>query len=377
MENRLRVLRAERNWSQQDLAERLEVSRQSVNAIETGKYDPSLPLAFRIAELFDRRRSRTFSSRPRGAAPKPSDHLEQGEFPCVALCTDPRRLAAATLDWSAAAPRASAPAPAEQRLAHISIRQRRQRQPGRADPRPRLAAARCGTARRQDLARNHRLILVQVNGFAGSDRRRQSQPGMLAGVVDDLARLARRQPYREAGGRRPFDGRAHGADARAASIREAAGRLMIVDALPFYRRCCSGPTRRRMPSARWSSRCAPAWSAATSPGASAAGHVQHRRRQGQDRSHGSRRPTRRSSAKRCRGRDHRYSRRLAARSTADHGALRRAERATRADDARPSTRTPTSGAPNVEARRRRRQRAFHHARPAGGFRGGGRRASCK
>jgi putative transcriptional regulator len=53
MENRLRVLRAERAWSQQDLAERLEVSRQSVNAIETGKYDPSLPLAFRIAELFD------------------------------------------------------------------------------------------------------------------------------------------------------------------------------------------------------------------------------------------------------------------------------------------------------------------------------------
>ena len=52
MENRLRVLRAERNWSQQDLAQRLDVSRQSVNAIETGKYDPSLPLAFRIAELF-------------------------------------------------------------------------------------------------------------------------------------------------------------------------------------------------------------------------------------------------------------------------------------------------------------------------------------
>lgn len=52
MNNRLKVLRAERNWSQQDLAERLEVSRQSVNAIETGKYDPSLPLAFRIADLF-------------------------------------------------------------------------------------------------------------------------------------------------------------------------------------------------------------------------------------------------------------------------------------------------------------------------------------
>jgi putative transcriptional regulator len=53
MENRLRLLRAERNWSQQDLGQRLEVSRQSINAIETGKYDPSLPLAFRIAELFD------------------------------------------------------------------------------------------------------------------------------------------------------------------------------------------------------------------------------------------------------------------------------------------------------------------------------------
>ena len=53
MNNRLRVLRAERKWSQQDLAERLQVSRQSVNAIETGRYDPSLPLAFSIAELFE------------------------------------------------------------------------------------------------------------------------------------------------------------------------------------------------------------------------------------------------------------------------------------------------------------------------------------
>ena len=52
MKNRLKVLRAERDWSQGDLAERLDVSRQSVNAIETGKYDPSLPLAFRIADLF-------------------------------------------------------------------------------------------------------------------------------------------------------------------------------------------------------------------------------------------------------------------------------------------------------------------------------------
>ncbi len=55
MNNRLRVLRAEKGWSQADLAERLEVSRQSVNAIETGKYDPSLPLAFKIAKLFGNR----------------------------------------------------------------------------------------------------------------------------------------------------------------------------------------------------------------------------------------------------------------------------------------------------------------------------------
>lgn len=53
MNNRLRVLRAERQWSQAELAERLDVSRQTVNAIETGKYDPSLPLAFRIARLFE------------------------------------------------------------------------------------------------------------------------------------------------------------------------------------------------------------------------------------------------------------------------------------------------------------------------------------
>jgi len=53
MKNRLKVLRAERDWSQADLAARLDVSRQSVNAIETGKYDPSLPLAFKIARLFD------------------------------------------------------------------------------------------------------------------------------------------------------------------------------------------------------------------------------------------------------------------------------------------------------------------------------------
>ncbi|WP_020398541.1 helix-turn-helix transcriptional regulator [Kordiimonas gwangyangensis] len=52
MKNRLKVLRAERDWSQAHLADQLDVSRQTVNAIETGKYDPSLPLAFKISALF-------------------------------------------------------------------------------------------------------------------------------------------------------------------------------------------------------------------------------------------------------------------------------------------------------------------------------------
>jgi putative transcriptional regulator len=52
--NRVRALRAERDWTQAELARRLDVSRQTVNAVETGKYDPSLPLAFRIAQLFGR-----------------------------------------------------------------------------------------------------------------------------------------------------------------------------------------------------------------------------------------------------------------------------------------------------------------------------------
>ena len=55
MKNKLKVLRAERDWSQADLAEKLDVSRQTVNAIETEKYDPSLPLAFKIARLFGRK----------------------------------------------------------------------------------------------------------------------------------------------------------------------------------------------------------------------------------------------------------------------------------------------------------------------------------
>lgn len=64
MKNQLRVLRAERNWSQARLAEELGVSRQTVNAVETGKYDPSLPLAFKIARVFDRRIEEIFEPAP-------------------------------------------------------------------------------------------------------------------------------------------------------------------------------------------------------------------------------------------------------------------------------------------------------------------------
>lgn len=64
MKNNLRALRAERSWSQADLADRLEVSRQAVNAIETEKHDPSLPLAFRIAKLFELSIEQIFNPEP-------------------------------------------------------------------------------------------------------------------------------------------------------------------------------------------------------------------------------------------------------------------------------------------------------------------------
>lgn len=64
MKNKLKVLRAVRNWSQADLAERLDVSRQTVNALETGKYDPSLPLAFKIARLFQMPVEEIFEAEP-------------------------------------------------------------------------------------------------------------------------------------------------------------------------------------------------------------------------------------------------------------------------------------------------------------------------
>lgn len=70
MQNRLKMLRAERSWSQADLAGRLAVSRQTVNAIETGRYDPGLPLAFRIARLFGRSIEYVF---------EPDDDFGQGD----------------------------------------------------------------------------------------------------------------------------------------------------------------------------------------------------------------------------------------------------------------------------------------------------------
>lgn len=69
MNNRLKVLRAERNWSQADLAAALGVSRQTVNALETGRYDPSLPLAFRIARVFDQPIEAIFIDSEQGPPP--------------------------------------------------------------------------------------------------------------------------------------------------------------------------------------------------------------------------------------------------------------------------------------------------------------------
>jgi putative transcriptional regulator len=69
MKNRLKVLRAERDWSQAELAERAGVSRQTINAIETGKYDPSLPLAFKLADLFDQPIEAMFTPDGEGANP--------------------------------------------------------------------------------------------------------------------------------------------------------------------------------------------------------------------------------------------------------------------------------------------------------------------
>ncbi|HTW78024.1 MAG TPA: helix-turn-helix transcriptional regulator [Terracidiphilus sp.] len=76
MKNRLKVLRAERNWSQADLAAQLEVSRQSVNAIETGKFDPSLPLAFKLARLFGARIEDIFAE-DEDASKSPSQQVSE------------------------------------------------------------------------------------------------------------------------------------------------------------------------------------------------------------------------------------------------------------------------------------------------------------
>ncbi|MCZ6726580.1 MAG: helix-turn-helix transcriptional regulator [Acidobacteria bacterium] len=68
MKNRLKVLRAERDWTQADLAQALDVSRQTVNAVEKGKHDPSLPLAFRVARLFERQIEDIFTDDEKGTS---------------------------------------------------------------------------------------------------------------------------------------------------------------------------------------------------------------------------------------------------------------------------------------------------------------------
>jgi putative transcriptional regulator len=74
VKNRLKVLRAERDWTQADLAQRLDVSRQTVNAIETGKYDPSLPLAFRISRVFGTPIEKIFDSEDGAGDKNVSEH---------------------------------------------------------------------------------------------------------------------------------------------------------------------------------------------------------------------------------------------------------------------------------------------------------------
>lgn len=89
MKNILRELRAERDWSQADLGDRLDVSRQTINALETGKYDPSLPLAFKIARLFDRSIEDIFdpddrqgpAADPSGIAGRSGGSTHRGGFP--------------------------------------------------------------------------------------------------------------------------------------------------------------------------------------------------------------------------------------------------------------------------------------------------------
>ena len=78
MRNRLKVLRAERSWTQGDLADQLEVSRQTVNALETGRYDPSLPLAFRIARVFGLRIEDVFSDDESPDAATSAEHARSG-----------------------------------------------------------------------------------------------------------------------------------------------------------------------------------------------------------------------------------------------------------------------------------------------------------
>ena len=224
------MLRAERSWSQQDLAERLEVSRQSVNAIETGKYDPSLPLAFRIAELFDRPIEDIFVS-PSRHIPKPSDLQTQENIHASSCAFILAGLAAATLDWSAPG-QAQPPAAAQQKPGRITIRS-----VGQGTPVVLIPGLASPPAVWDDLAEKigtrHRLIFVQVNGFGGSKPGMDPQDGLLPGAVDELAGwLAANHIAKPAVIGHSMGGLLGMMLAKAHPA--AVGKLMIVDSLPFF-----------------------------------------------------------------------------------------------------------------------------------------------
>ena len=227
VKNRLKVLRAERDWSQGDLAERLEVSRQSVNAIETGKYDPSLPLAFRIAELFGLP-SKRFSRR-----------------------TDP--------DAQISARRLAAPAPAARR---------RRAQPTRfsvtvegAGPDLILIPGLTSSRRVWDqavagLGGRYRVHRIQIAGFGGEPARGNAQGPVLGPVVEELHAYIEANRLRPADDRRPFGRRAASTLMLAERHPEEVGARADRRRAALLSACCSAPTPPPPASSRASPRCA-------------------------------------------------------------------------------------------------------------------------
>ena len=258
------------------MAEQLEVSRQSVNAIETGKYDPSLPLAFRIAELFELPIEEIFVSPSRTQLGR---HLNLQQEKCHAshlsmILAVLRRRHARLERGRACSAAGRIRATAEPHHHHTTW----PRLAGRADPRPGFAAAVFdGLAAK--IGPITGLIFVQVNGFAGSTAGSAPLDSLMPGAVDELAGwLAANHVEKPA-----VIGHSMGglmALMLAKRHPEAAGRLMIVDSLPFYGMLFgpSGDARRVRPVRRADARRP---RQRRQPAASAAAHVEHRRRQGE------------------------------------------------------------------------------------------------